>query len=107
VSEETAHPADENVRAVIKVAIAGAVALAVVLGASWLVFGGRGGGDAPGSADTTTTVPGPGPRPDRRPPDYAWVDRGQGVVQIPIERAMERVVERYRAPSHPERQEAP
>lgn len=33
------------------------------------------------------------PRAERRLHAYAWRDRAQGVVQIPIDRAMERLVE--------------
>src|SRR5688572_14717589 len=38
---------------------------------------------------------------------YAWVDRGSGVVRIPIERAMDLLVERGLPPSKPVAQTAP
>lgn len=64
-----------------------ALALLVVTLVVWVVaLGQAGGGAAPAGAG------GAGRPPDR----YEWVDRERGVARIPIERAMEVVVERAR-----------
>lgn len=47
-------------------------------------------GDLPGENPES-----PGAEPDRPPERWEWIDRERGIARIPIERAMELVVERY------------
>lgn len=47
-------------------------------------------GDRPG----TTPEP-PGEDPDRPPERWEWIDRERGIARMPIERAIDLVVERY------------
>jgi len=104
---EDAHPAVAAVLAASMVAI-----VAVCLVCGWLIVGRT---DKPGSGpmgadslfqhgpqDKTdmelaweTVDPKPGTAPDR----YAWVDRRAGIVQVPIDRAIDLVCAEQKPPS--------
>lgn len=104
---------DVNLRAVLALAVGVAVMALVVHAALWFLL--RSLHAAAGQSDPPrtplaedVTIP-PGPRLQQAPvrdyqafrareeaalDSYGWVDRRQGVVRIPIERAMELLVER-------------
>jgi hypothetical protein len=112
---------DANPRSLVRFAIGLTVMLVVVwAGMSWLMdyFGhvqGTGPPPTPFAQLDTSRLP-PLPRLQVNPVDdldlvrvqqgsalesYGWVDRNQGIVHIPIERAMELVLERGGLPARP------
>ena len=107
---------DANIRSVLRFGIGLFVLMIVALMAMWLLFSYLAGGPPPAEGAPQTArqeeVP-PGPLLQVQPPaelrdiraqeektldSYGWEDREMGVVRLPIERAMELLVEREGTP---------
>jgi hypothetical protein len=122
-SAEAGHEkSDVSIGAILKFGIGLAVAAAVICAALWGLFElleareARRGAPLPplAAAGLRRTPPEPRLEPDALRPrrrmlaeetaaltTYGWVDREAGIVRIPIERAMELLVERGLPPSKP------
>lgn len=113
MTEKSSEDRDVNIRAIIGYGAALAAALAAVLLVLWLftrsLLEPEGGehAAAPMSTELSRVPPDPRLQPDprgqlqalrafekKRLGSYGWVDKGAGIVHIPIERAMQIVAER-------------